>query len=115
MELLAKLASSRERRDLSRGKEARSKNRRRILWDTLRIFLTSRNADSGQRTTFAVEDNFASSSMSNRFVHQISNTPESPSGADLRMQIGGDNDSPFSVLALYANEAPTYRRPERLR
>jgi|GEM_PF-3717085 len=62
-ELLAKLASSRERRGLSRGKEAGAKKPQAYPLGYVEDFFDFADADPGQRSTFAAEDNFASSSL----------------------------------------------------
>jgi len=61
-ELLAKLASSRERRDLSLRQGSGSKKPQAYLLEYVEDFLDPADAGPGQRSTFAVEDNFASSS-----------------------------------------------------
>jgi len=63
IELLAKLPSSRERRGLSRGKEAGSKKPQAYPLGYIEDFFDFADADPGQRSTFAAEDNFASSSI----------------------------------------------------
>jgi len=68
IELLAKLPSSRERRGLSRGKEAGSKKPQAYPLGYIEDFFDFADADPGQRSTFAAEDNFASSSVGKKFA-----------------------------------------------
>jgi len=61
-ELLARLASSRERRGLSRSEEAGSKKPEAYPLGYVEDFFDFADEAAGQRSTFAAEANFASSS-----------------------------------------------------